>query len=131
MPEIVVLKDRRESIHNFHFPSTKRSGWRVMNLEKISKSYGDIQVYKDLDFEITQDEKAVLAGENGAGKSTLLKIMAGVVDIDRGLRKPGHNVDVGYFSQTRMDVLHPENTVLKEAYSAAPVLCLRRVSALF
>ena len=119
MPEIVVLKDRRESIHNFHFPSTKRSGWRVMNLEKISKSYGDIQVYKDLDFEITQDEKAVLAGENGAGKSTLLKIMAGVVDIDRGLRKPGHNVDVGYFSQTRMDVLHPENTVLKEAYSAA------------
>ena len=119
MPEIVVLKDRRESIHNFHFPSTKRSGWRVMNLEKISKSYGDIQVYKDLDFEITQDEKAVLAGENGAGKSTLLKIMAGVVDIDSGLRKPGHNVDVGYFSQTRMDVLHPENTVLKEAYSAA------------
>ena len=119
MPEIVVLKDRRESIHNFHFPSTKRSGWRVMNLEKISKSYGDVQVYKDLDFEITQDEKAVLAGENGAGKSTLLKIMAGVVDVDRGLRKPGHNVDVGYFSQTRMDVLHPENTVLKEAYSAA------------
>ncbi len=119
MPEIVVLKDRRESIHNFHFPSTKRSGWRVMSLEKISKSYGDIQVYKDLDFEITQDEKAVLAGENGAGKSTLLKIMAGAVDIDRGLRKPGHNVDVGYFSQTRMDVLHPENTVLKEAYSAA------------
>ncbi|MEK6567149.1 MAG: ABC-F family ATP-binding cassette domain-containing protein [Candidatus Omnitrophota bacterium] len=119
MPEIVVLKDRRESIHNFHFPSTKRSGWRVMSLEKISKSYGDIQVYKDLDFEITQDEKAVLAGENGAGKSTLLKIMAGVVDVDRGLRKPGHNVDVGYFSQTRMDVLHPENTVLKEAYSAA------------
>ena len=45
--------------------------------------------------------------------------MAGVVDIDSGLRKPGHNVDVGYFSQTRMDVLHPENTVLKEAYSAA------------
>ncbi|MDO8747722.1 MAG: ABC-F family ATP-binding cassette domain-containing protein [Candidatus Omnitrophota bacterium] len=119
MPEIVVLKDRRESIHNFHFPPTKRSGWRVMSLEKISKSYGDIQVYKDLDFEITQDEKAVLAGENGAGKSTLLKIMAGVVDIDSGLRKPGHNVDVGYFSQTRMDVLHPENTVLKEAYSAA------------
>ena len=61
-----------------------------------------------------------MAGENGAGKSTLLKIMAGVVDIDSGLRKPGHNVDTGYFSQTRMDVLHPENTVLKEAYSAAP-----------
>jgi ATP-binding cassette subfamily F protein 3 len=118
--EIVAPKDPRESIHTFHFPATRRSGYRVMQLEGISKSYGDTQVYKDLDFEVTQGEKAVLAGENGAGKSTLLKILAGVVDIDNGLRIVGHNVDIGYFSQTRMDVLNHENTVLKEAYSAAP-----------
>jgi len=61
----------------------------------------------------------VLVGENGAGKSTLLKIMAGVVPIDSGERKAGYNVDIGYFSQTRLDVLNPENTVLREAYSAA------------
>jgi ATP-binding cassette subfamily F protein 3 len=120
MEEIAVPSDRRESIRNFHFPPTKRSGHRVMSLEKISKSYGDIQVYKDFDFELLQGEKAVLTGENGAGKSTLLKILAGVIDIDSGRRTAGHNVDSGYFSQTRMDVLHPENTVLKEAYSAAP-----------
>jgi ATP-binding cassette subfamily F protein 3 len=89
-----------------------------MALEKVSKGYGDIQVYKDFDFEIMQGEKAVLAGENGAGKSTLLKILAAMVDIDSGRRVPGNNVDIGYFSQTRMDVLHPENTVLKEAYSS-------------
>ena len=120
MAEIVVPEDRRESIRNFHFPATRRSGYRVMALDKISKSYGDIQVYKDFDFEVFQNEKAVLAGENGAGKSTLLKILAGVIDIDNGSRVTGHNVDIGYFSQTRMDVLHPENTVIKEAYSAAP-----------
>lgn len=120
MEEIAVPQDRRESIRNFHFPPTKRSGHRVMSLEKISKSYGDIQVYKDFDFELLQGEKAVLTGENGAGKSTLLKILAGVIDIDSGIRTAGYNVDIGYFSQTRMDVLHPENTVLKEAYSAAP-----------
>jgi ATP-binding cassette subfamily F protein 3 len=91
-----------------------------MALEGLSKSYGDIQVYKDLSFEIQQGEKAVLVGDNGAGKSTFLKILAGVVDIDSGLRIVGHNVDIGYFSQTRMDVLSPENTVLQEAYSAAP-----------
>ncbi|MFH0762278.1 MAG: ATP-binding cassette domain-containing protein, partial [Candidatus Omnitrophota bacterium] len=68
----------------------------------------------------TGGEKAVLAGENGAGKSTLLKIMAGVADIDKGRRIVGHNVDIGYFSQTRLDVLNPQNTVLREAYSAAP-----------
>lgn len=120
MEEIAVPQDRRESIGNFHFPPTKRSGHRVMSLEKISKSYGDIQVYKDFDFELLQGEKAVLTGENGAGKSTLLKILAGIIDIDNGIRTVGYNVDIGYFSQTRMDVLHPENTVIKEAYSAAP-----------
>src|SRR3989338_2153899 len=121
MQVIAVPQDRRESIGNFHFPPTKRSGHRVMSLEKISKSYGDIQVYKDFDFELLQGEKAVLTGENGAGKSTLLKIMAGVIDIDSGTRTAGHNVDSGYFSQTRMDVLHPENTVIKKTYSSPSV----------
>lgn len=117
---VVVPPDPRESIGSFHFPPTRRSGHKIISLESISKSYGDIEVYKGLDFEIVQGEKAVLAGENGAGKSTLLKILAGVVDIDSGRRTLGHNVDAGYFSQTRMDVLSPENTVLQEAYSAAP-----------
>lgn len=112
--------DPRESIHHFKFPSTKDSGHRVIALEKISKAYGSTVVYKDFDFEIIKGEKAVLVGENGAGKSTLLKILAGVVEADAGKRTLGHNVDSGYFSQTRMDVLNPENTVLREAYSAAP-----------
>jgi ATP-binding cassette subfamily F protein 3 len=120
MKEIVVPPDPRESIGNFRFPQTRRSGYRVMALEDISKSYGEIEVYQSLDFEIAQGEKAVLAGENGAGKSTLLKILAGVIDIDSGNRIIGHNVEIGYFSQTRTDVLSLENTVLQEAYSAAP-----------
>ncbi len=120
MEEIIVPVDIGDSIKSFHFPPTHRSGHRVINLNKISKSYVDIQVYKDFDFEITQGEKAVLAGENGAGKSTLLKILAGVIDIDSGERIVGYNVDIGYFSQTRMDVLNPDNTVLEEAYTAAP-----------
>lgn len=117
---VVVPQDPRESIGKFRFPPTVQSGYMVMRLEKMSKSYGDIRVYKDFDFEITHGAKAVLAGENGAGKSTLLKILAGVIDIDGGQRITGHNVDIGYFSQTRTDVLNLENTVLQEAYSAAP-----------
>ncbi|MDD5045152.1 MAG: ABC-F family ATP-binding cassette domain-containing protein [Candidatus Omnitrophica bacterium] len=120
MEEIVVPPDTAESIRDFRFPPTTRSGHSVMRLEEISKSYGEIQVYKDFDFEINQGEKAVLIGENGAGKSTLLKILAGVVEIDAGKRTVGHNVEIGYFSQTRLDVLNAENTVLEEAYSAAP-----------
>lgn len=118
--KVILPPDPRQSIGNFTFPQTRRSGYRVIKLEKISKAYGDIRVYEGLDFEIVQGEKAVLAGENGAGKSTLLKILAGIVPIDSGNRVLGHNVDIGYFSQTRTDVLNIENTVLQEAYSAAP-----------
>lgn len=118
--KIILPPDPRQSIHEFVFPQTRRSGHRIITLENISKSYGEIKVYEGLDFEIVQGEKAVLAGENGAGKSTLLKILAGIVDIDSGNRIVGHNVDIGYFSQTRTDVLNVENTVLQEAYSAAP-----------
>jgi len=118
--KVVIPPDPRESIGNFSFPQTRKSGHRVINLEAVSKAYGDIQVYEGLDFEISQGEKAVLAGENGAGKSTLLKMLAGIVSIDQGNRVVGHNVDIGYFSQTRTDVLNVENTVLQEAYSAAP-----------
>jgi len=117
IPEIVVPEDPRESIRSFRFPATRNSGYRVIRLEKISKAYDETKVYEDFDFEVIQGEKAVLVGENGAGKSTLLKIMAGVIDVDCGNRIAGHNVDIGYFSQTRLDVLSPENTVLQEAFS--------------
>ena len=117
---VELLPDPRASIADFQFPGTRASGHKTITLEGISKSYGDITVYQDFDFEVYRREKAVLAGENGSGKSTLLKIMAGVVDIDKGRRIVGHNVNIGYFSQTRLDVLNPENTVLAEAYSAAP-----------
>ncbi|MCK4918102.1 MAG: ABC-F family ATP-binding cassette domain-containing protein [Candidatus Omnitrophica bacterium] len=119
MEEIVVPPNRRESIRNFSFPKARKSGNRVINLKQISKSYDKIDVYSNFDFEIENREKAVLVGDNGAGKSTLLKILAGIVNTDTGDRIVGYNVDIGYFSQTRMDSLSPENTVFEEAYSAA------------
>ncbi len=118
--DIARPQNRRESMHNFKFPETRRSGHRTISLESVAKSYGEAQVYKNLNFEVSREEKAVLAGDNGAGKSTLLKIMAGVIDINSGQRIVGHNIDIGYFSQTRLDVLNSNNTVLQEAYTAAP-----------
>lgn len=119
MEKIDLPYRRRESVRKFQFPGTKRSGHQVVRLEEISKSYGDIKVYHNLDFEIVRQEKAVLAGINGAGKSTLLKILAGIIDIDSGLRRLGNNVTIGYFSQRRMEVLNPSSTVFDEVYSAS------------
>ena len=120
MPQIDVPADLRASIRTFSFPPTQDSGYTVMNLENITKAYDKIRVYEDFNFEVIKGEKAVLVGENGAGKSTLLKILAGAIDIDKGKRIVGYNTTIGYFSQTRTDVLSPGNTVLDEAFSAAP-----------
>jgi ATP-binding cassette subfamily F protein 3 len=119
MEKIDLPFQRRESVRNFEFPGTKDSGYQVIRLENVSKSYGDIRVYQNLDFEIVRQEKAVLAGTNGAGKSTLLKILAGEIDIDSGQRRVGSNVSIGYFSQRRMEVLSSSNTVFDEVYSAS------------
>jgi ATP-binding cassette subfamily F protein 3 len=57
----------------------------------------------------------VLVGPNGAGKSTLLKLLGGVLPITHGTRELGHNVKVGYFSQYRVEMLNPKQTVLQTA----------------
>lgn len=116
--ETIDLQDRRKSIKDFEFQQTIRSGHHVLTLENMCKSYGPVEVYNNIQFEITRAQKVCLVGENGAGKSTLLKILAGVIDMTSGTRRVGHNVDLGYFSQARLDVLNPEKTVLEEVCSA-------------
>ncbi len=116
--EEIEIPQEKHSIRDFEIPQTVESGYTVMTLSKISKSYPDKQIYKDLDFEIIKGQKLCLVGPNGAGKSTLLKIIAGVLPFDSGTRKLGHQVNLGYFSQTRLDVLNPSRTVFEELMSA-------------
>jgi ATP-binding cassette subfamily F protein 3 len=118
--ESVELPTERPSIQDFEVPVTRASGYVVARLENAAKAYGDKVVYKDLSFELTRGQKICLVGPNGAGKSTLLKMLARVIEPDAGELKLGHNVDLGYFSQTRLDVLTPHNTVFEEVTAAAP-----------
>ncbi len=99
----------------FRFPQPPRSGQRVATLSQVRQAYGDHLVYRALDLEVEKQERIVLVGPNGAGKSTLLKILADLVPIEDGKRELGHNVEVGYFSQQRVDVLDLERSVLDEA----------------
>ena len=106
----------------FNFPQPQRSGQRVIALTDIHQAYGEKKIYQGLDLEIEKGERTVLVGPNGAGKSTLIKIMAGVVPFQKGDRKFGTNVKMGYFSQHRADTLDPECSVLEEIKRCAPEL---------
>ena len=112
--ERVVLPPEARTV-KIRFPQPSRTGVRVLSLKKLSKSYGPVQVYKDLDFDLERGWKMAFVGHNGAGKSTLLKVLAGVIPFDSGERVLGMNVKVGYFSQHRLDGLNANRTVLQEA----------------
>jgi len=99
---------------NFSFPQPVRSGQRVITLQSLAKSYGELQVYTSLNLEVERQQRIVLVGPNGAGKSTLLKILAGVLGHDAGERDLGHNVQPGYFAQHRAETLDLKRTVLEE-----------------
>ncbi|MCP4035762.1 MAG: ABC-F family ATP-binding cassette domain-containing protein [bacterium] len=95
-------------------PDPPRSGEVVMNLTDIRKRYGDNEVYDGIDFQVRRGDRVALAGPNGAGKSTLLRIVAGALDFDSGQRRPGHNVEVGFFAQHQLESLDPRSSVLQE-----------------
>jgi len=101
------------------FPQPKPSGQRVITLKDIHFAYDEKPVYKGIDFSAEKAERIVLVGPNGAGKSTLLKLLAGVLKPSQGEYIPGHNAKIGYFSQSRIDMLTASNTVLDEVQSIA------------
>jgi ATP-binding cassette, subfamily F, member 3 len=97
----------------FRFPLPAASGRQVLELTGVGKRYGEKVVYDTLDFSVERGQRIALVGENGAGKSTLLKMLAGVLEPDKGERTVGHGVTLHYFAQHQAETLNPEHTVLE------------------
>lgn len=93
------------------FQPAVRSGELVVTGRSLAKAYGDLQVLKDVNFEIKREEKVAFVGKNGEGKSTLVKMIMNEIPFD-GELKIGHNVSIGYFAQNQADLLDPELSVL-------------------
>jgi len=100
---------------SFRFPQPQRSGQRVIAMKDVDHAYGDLVVYRGMNFEAERGQRIVLVGPNGAGKSTLLKLLAGVLPVQNGVRELGHNVRAGYFAQHRVEQLNARSSVLEAA----------------
>jgi ATP-binding cassette subfamily F protein 3 len=104
----------------------------VVNLDKVTHSYGTQRVLDDIAWEIQAGQKIGLVGPNGAGKSTLLRILAGEIKPDSGFVYRYKAARIGYLAQE--PVLDPERTIWEEMLSAAQDLVrveaeLRRLEA--
>ena len=104
----------------YSFPEPPRSGAEVIRLTDVSKSYGDNVVYRGMNLALARGDRVALVGPNGAGKTTMLKMLAGVVPLDEGERKTGHNVVTAYYAQHVLELLNPANTLIEELRRAAP-----------
>ncbi len=110
----VVKPEAEEKKIYFRFPPSPPASQKVVELEGMSKAYGDLRVFQGLDLRIEKGDRIAVVGVNGAGKSTLARILAGVEPYQEGERDVGVNTVIGYFAQHQAEELNPSNEVLAE-----------------
>ena len=110
---------RSDRVAKLRFPEPASCGKTPLTAEGLSKSYGSLEVFTDVDLAIDRGSRVVILGLNGAGKTTLLRLLAGIEEPDTGQVVPGHGLKIGYYAQEH-ETLDPARTVLENMRSAAP-----------
>lgn len=83
----------------------------LLQIENLTKSYGDRMLFADVTFGIDEGDKIGLIAKNGTGKTTLLRCIAGIEPFDSGTVTPRNGLRLGYLAQT--PELRPELSVLE------------------
>ncbi|MEE1801812.1 ABC-F family ATP-binding cassette domain-containing protein [Streptomyces sp. NPDC101062] len=112
-----------DKVAKLRFPEPAPCGKTPLTAEGLSKSYGSLEIFTDVDLAIDKGSRVVILGLNGAGKTTLLRLLAGVEKPDTGQVTPGHGLKLGYYAQEH-ETLDPERSVLENMRSSAPDLDL-------
>ena len=112
---------RADKVARIKFPAPAPCGKTPITARELSKSYGSLEVFTDVDLAVDKGSRVVILGLNGAGKTTMLRILAGVDQPDTGEVLPGHGLKLGYYAQEH-ETLDTGRTVLENMQSAAPQL---------
>jgi ATPase subunit of ABC transporter with duplicated ATPase domains len=114
--EEVRVADR---VAKLRFPTPASCGRTPLTAEGLSKSYGSLEVFTDVDLAVDRGARVVVLGLNGAGKTTLLRMLAGTEVPDTGEVKPGHGLRIGYYAQEH-ETLDHDRSLLENMRAAAP-----------
>jgi ATPase subunit of ABC transporter with duplicated ATPase domains len=112
---------QQDRVAKLRFPEPAPCGKVPLTARELSKSYGSLEVFTDVDLAIDRGARVVVLGLNGAGKTTLLKLLSGTELPDTGEVVPGHGLRLGYYAQEH-DTLDTDRTVLENMRSSAPDL---------
>ncbi|MFA4943362.1 MAG: ABC-F family ATP-binding cassette domain-containing protein [Lentisphaeria bacterium] len=110
-----------EILHPPHIrlPPPPHCGAEVLRAGEVGVTYdGSRWILRHVDLVLNRGDKAALIGLNGMGKTTLLRALAGRLPPSEGTVKPGHQVEIGYFSQDFIETMRPDWSVFQTARQA-------------
>ena len=102
------------------FPPAPRSGQVVVDAKKVSKSYGALDVLKDVELKLDRGDRVAFVGQNGQGKTTLARMIINKLTATSGDINLGHNVQIGYYAQNQAEELDLKLTLQETMENAAP-----------
>ena len=113
------LEETRTSdrVAKVRFPNPAPCGKTPLTATGLSKSYGSLEIFTDVDVAVDRGSRVAILGLNGAGKTTLLRMLAGVDTPDTGQVEPGHGLRIGYYAQEH-ETLDVDRTILEHMRSA-------------
>src|SRR5213082_1399504 len=117
--ERIELPEEEKTIH-FSFPQPKPSGRIVAEFAGVAKSYGEKQVFRNVDFIIERGDRIAMVGVNGAGKSTMIKLLAGTEPLTSGSYTLGHNALPDYFAQDQYKELDQDARIFDDLAELSP-----------
>jgi ATPase subunit of ABC transporter with duplicated ATPase domains len=114
--------DKRSEEIEIYIPPGPRLGDLVIEAKNLSKSYGDILLYDDLNFSLPPGGIIGVIGPNGAGKTTLFRMITGAEKPDGGTIRIGDTVKHAYIDQNRP--LDPNKTIWQEISGGEEIIML-------